>query len=262
MKRMSLVSAIVLVGMLAFVSNAFALASGPPSMDGWVDATTTNTYGTTTTFILQSSYNAGAGTCDTISTGYMKFDLSNLGNGSGGTVGYADIVMRLTDTTAAGSATVVGLYTVENDNWDETAALDPTPGLGDVKPALLGEPLTTLTVSSSTSLNTDQTFPSTQALVDFFNSQSTFVTVPTGAHDGVASLGMKISSCGTSATVRFGTRENANPPQLHLRTAAPPNAVDVSSASAERTSWPLYAGLGAVALIVVAGLAISRRRTA
>jgi hypothetical protein len=42
------------------------------------------------------------------------------------------------------------------------------------------------------------------------------------------------------------------------------NSVTLSTFAAEKSTptWPLYAGLGAVALVVIAGLAVSRRRTA
>lgn len=54
----------------------------------------------------------------------------------------------------------------------------------------------------------------------------------------------------------------AQDPVLNIKGTSEPNAVSMSSASAERTSWPLYAGLAAVALVVVAGVMMSRRRTA
>jgi hypothetical protein len=41
-----------------------------------------------------------------------------------------------------------------------------------------------------------------------------------------------------------------------------PTAVDMASASAQRSSLPLYLGLAALAGVVVAGVVISKRRTA
>jgi len=97
--------------------------------------------------------------------------------------------------------------------------------------------------------------------------------VKLGAHfevlrsSGAATVGVRISNgCTLSTNVVFEDSEGettppAGEPDLMIYG---PNVVAVSSLSAARTAsaWPLYAGLGAVALILVAGLAINRRRTA
>jgi LPXTG-motif cell wall-anchored protein len=36
----------------------------------------------------------------------------------------------------------------------------------------------------------------------------------------------------------------------------------MTTTTAERITWPLYAGLGALALVAVAGVVVSRRRAA
>lgn len=82
-------------------------------------------------------------------------------------------------------------------------------------------------------------------------------TASTGSVFFASSNGGFDATCGTGA----GGAYALGVPVLQL-TDTPPLAVDVSSASAQSTSWPLYAGLGAVALFVVAGVVISRRRTA
>lgn len=51
-------------------------------------------------------------------------------------------------------------------------------------------------------------------------------------------------------------------PTLQLADASDPLTVTMATSSAETVTWPLYAGLGAVALVVMAGLAVSRRRMA
>lgn len=94
-----------------------------------------------------------------------------------------------------------------------------------------------------------------------------------GAHfdslrsSGAATVGVRISNgCTLSTNVVFEDSEGATtpPPGEPDLMVYGPNAVAVSALSAARTApaWPLYAGLGAAALIVVAGLAASRRRTA
>jgi hypothetical protein len=85
--------------------------------------------------------------------------------------------------------------------------------------------------------------------------------------DNVVTLALSFSAnCDqVNSQVNFYSSEYnttpANRPQLTVE-GTTPTAVDMSSASAQQTSWPFYVGLGAVALVVVAGLAISRRRTA
>ena len=247
MKRLSIVTAIVLVGVLLLTSVAFAaLVSGPPTMDATVDATGATNNGTQ--LIIGSAYTSATQSCTINSTAYLQWDLTNMA----AKAEYADLALMYLFASGAGAGTTLNLYAVANDAWTEAS-------VGTVNPAL-GNLLQSITISSSTPANSTQTFATSQLFVDFINSQATVVTP--GA-DNKASFAIRIASnCTTTAILGFGTLNAGNSAQLHLRTAAPPNAVDVSSATAQPVAWPLYAGLGAVALFVVAGVVISRRRTA
>jgi hypothetical protein len=244
MKRFSMVTAIVLVGLLLFTSVAFALVSGPPSMDVTADSAGNSNNGNQ--IILGSSYSSATQQCTINSTGYFQWDLTNMA----APAGYADLALTY---LFGANGTPIKLYAVDNDNWTESNA-------GAVKPAL-GTELQTITLASGTQANSTQTFATSQAFVDFVNSQASVVTP--GA-DNKASFAVQIpSNCTSTAIIAFGALPGGTPAQLHLRTAAPPNVVEVSSASAQvAPSWPLYAGLAAVALFVVGGVVISRRRTA
>jgi hypothetical protein len=103
-------------------------------------------------------------------------------------------------------------------------------------------------------------------LADYIQSQT-----PTGLNgvpgDGTVTLALSFSAnCGAqNSQLNFYSQEyttdTTRQPQLVV-TGTKPNSVEVSQASAQRTAWPLYAGLGTIALFVVAGVVISRRRTA
>jgi hypothetical protein len=89
---------------------------------------------------------------------------------------------------------------------------------------------------------------------------------------GVVSLWLEIATGSGTTSVNIENSEGVGQtnncaganlrPSLQIADSGQPLAVDMSNASAERVSWPLYAGLGALGLIVVAGVAVTRRKTA
>jgi hypothetical protein len=241
MKRSLVLVWIVSILLLIAVPVALAYAQ-PPVDDAFTDAGT-NSYNIADLYVQSSS---GAG-CGPQLTTYVKWDLSSIADGS--TVGDANALVsfEVTNQAIGSQNSTLELVQVDNDAWTET-------NVGTVKPAL-GPVLSTITLQASNppAVGTVLTFPSTPALASFLTAQIN--------GDNFASFALRITGCTAGAPqIAFGSAENAgNAPNLQLSS---PTAVSMTNTAAERVSWPLYAGLSAVALFVVAGLMISRRRTA
>jgi hypothetical protein len=160
------------------------------------------------------------------------------------------VVLYSTTSQPAGSAL--------GDGWTETSVTWANqPGLAPYDASVASAELDREVVPS-TSPYGDVVFNS-RSLVNYLNHER--------VGDGIASFALALDgNCGESTvTIRLYSKDqtvSTNPkPELVMRSS--PNAVDVSKAGAQQaTAWPLYAGLGAVALFVVAGVVITRRRMA
>lgn len=241
MKRSLLVLAAI--ALLALVAAPIASAySQIPTEDAWVDATQAFN---TTSLQVQSSF-SGTG-CAPVYTTYLKWDLSTIEDTK--LVGTVNLSLKVLNSPlpSLGSTSKLALFGVADDGWTEGTLNTVRPAPGAL--ALATIPLDPAAPPAS---NSTITFPSSTDLVDFVKAQLV---------DNQASFAVRIIDCSAGVSnIRFYSSESAgNEPQLEL---LDPTAVTMTKTSAERVSFPLYAGLGAVALILVAGLAISRRRTA
>lgn len=237
--------------LLAFtVTPVLALVSGPPTQDAWVGKADPGTVTNDVNLWVRAS----TVSCTPDRVTYLQWDLSNLTSSQ---IGYAALTMRVNGVTGDFSIPRnVTLYRLLDDNWTETNVtwnlVNPgeTPGAGPN----LGAAIQTIPVSGAGMI----TFDSAN-LLSYFKEKA----------GGKISFALEMTdNCTAGSTgVRFDSAEpstGGSEPSLDLRTAGPPpNVVEVSTVSAQQnSSWPLYAGLGAVALFVVAGVVVSRRRTA
>lgn len=236
MKRILLV--VLITGLLAMVAVPVALAARPAVEDAWIDSSATSY---NTAFLHVRSSVSGSN-CSVTTTSYLKFDLTDVATA----VGTVNLTLEYTYVNLGGGNTTLTMLPVTDDSWTETT-------VGTIKPAPGATVLSTLQFPPAPAAGDKVTFPSTPELVNFFNQEAT--------GDNFASIALRITGCTAGAPeVRFASAENAgNEPSLDL---LGPNSVSLSQTSAERVTWPLYAGLSAVALFIVAGVAISRRRTA
>jgi len=235
----------IILSLLIFaltVGTVLALVSGPPAQDTYVDKNTSEA-GVSHDGMELRVQGSNLGTCDAVRTAYMQWNLQDLS----APAGWAQLNLTVTSTPSNAAGQTISLYRT-TDGWDESLTYNtPAPAVGAL--------IESVTLPSGIASGAVVSFGGTDAaLLQYINEK---VGQPS------ISFALKFSTCATTSLIWFLDSESGTgAPNLEVRTAAPPNAVDVSSTSAERTSLPLYAGLGAVALILVAGLAISRRRTA
>lgn len=180
---------------------------------------------------------------------YFVFDASNIGTATSASL----VLTHGATLNGLASNPVLSLYGVADFNKDTLNGLNnPHPGLADL---IQNMPIPSTTAAYSTIIFGG----ADSALAEYIQEQ-------VDAKDYTITLALSFSAnCATVTQVNFFsldyTTDQSRRPQLTIE-GTTPTAVNMTTTSAERTSLPLYAGLGAVALIVVAGLAISRRRTA
>jgi hypothetical protein len=238
MKR--LLAILVIVTLLgAFSTMAVsAAASGPPAADGWTDINAPDTVNNTVYLWIRGSTTA----CTVTNRTYLRWDLTSVSDGT--TIASATLTLNANalsgDFTTARNVT---LYQVATDSWNETTLT------WNNQPAI-GSAIQTVQVSA-----TGQVAFNAAGLASYLDTQA--------KGDNQASFALQMTGDCTSgsAGVRFDSKETTSAALPNLAMSNP-TAVDMSAASAQRTSWPLYVGLAAVALFVVAGVMISRRRTA
>jgi hypothetical protein len=241
--------AFIMVFMLT--SLASAVASGVADADAAVDVNRpSQNFGTSTLIRAAASGDA----CISRSWwSFMKWDLTDVTDKA--QIGYARLTLYVelidTPTGTLPAGVQLSLYEVADadDGWVET-------GITSGNAPVLG------------TLIESQSIPAMGQPVIFGNA-NLLNYLKTQAND-TASFGIALTapvgtSCGElDAIVRFYSRNatvaDAQKPYLELRTEAPPNAVTLTDSSAQQAnSLPLYAGLGALALVAAIGVGMSRR---
>lgn len=180
------------------------------------------------------------GSCTPTGYIYLKWSLT----------GYTEHVTGavLTLTTAAFSSNAIGetvtLYRLA-DNWDASATWNNRLTPGAV--------IQTLVLPLSLAKGTRVTFSDSNI--------TTYLNEEIDKADGFVSFALAFTSCKLASSQEFEDSEGGALVSPFLEA---PTAVALSSFAAGKSTptWPLYAGLGTVALVVIAGLAVSRRRTA
>lgn len=240
MKR--LLAILVIVTVLGAFSTAAvsAQASGPPEADAWVDINAPTSVANTINLWIRGSTTA----CTVTNRTYMRWNLATIPEG----ITISDATLTLTANALSGDFTTprgVTVYQVAGDAWDENTLIwNNAPAVG----------------AAIATVNVTATGPvvfSGPALASYLDSQA--------KGDNLATLALQMTGDCTagSSGVRFDSAETTTGAVPNLVMRSSPTAVNMSSASAQRAaSWPLYAGLGAVALFVVVGVMISRRKMA
>lgn len=248
-RLLSLAVAMLLLGLA--VATAFA-ATLTPEADTFVDFQSANQNTNYNTMELRLSGSADPeGNCTPTRTALLRFDVAAEPQA------YTTAVLRVTTGLDAGSAgaanRIVAVYAIANDTWNETTATYAnTLGNGSM---VRGAQLDTATLPNLSPIPSGQVVEFTsQALADFVNAQI--------AGDNKVSLAIQFTTCATVSTQWFQDKEGGSVAAVLELTG--PTAVELTSAEAQQqpNTWPFYAGIAAVALLVVAGVTISRRRTA
>jgi len=240
---------LALVLLLGTFASVLASASGPADRDLSVDAA-----GGTDGFLEDDSFvrvlGAGLGACTPSIAGAFSIDVSS------------------PDTTHAVDLATLTLAVAGSGGSDYPLTLK----LFAAKEDITESPVTTTALSNliGADLKSSVTLTETPTNGDLITFQSSpeFVQEANLALTGDKRLTVlvELTACGGTNAVRndwvdFRTHESGTAPQFYFEG---PLGVTLSAFSVDKpaSTWPLYAGLGAVALILVAGLAISRRRTA
>jgi hypothetical protein len=249
----------VILAALILVPAASAAPDAPNARDFTVAADDISVFDdsalNTETPLVSGGSSATGVTCISQYITYLKFDLRSLIiNNQPSSLSSATLTLRATGQLSGSTSITMKLWGSNTDSWTE--------GAGQIlwasKPGLdsdLNTQKTGLVAAGS-----DVVFNTSAQFVSFLQQQLNTTT------DGIATIAIETIACNAPAARQYmASREttgaNAVPARLTLN-GTTPTAVDISAASATRTSLPLYAGLGAVALFVVAGVMISRRRTA
>jgi hypothetical protein len=225
--RFSKVGVVVICLLLVAVSLASAAATYPSSQAGMRDG---NANWLTAPILVNAQ--GGSGTCTTQSgTAFYQWDLTAISDGS--TINTASIAIPLTSSSIP-VASDMTLYATTADTWP------PTVGL-------LGDELSTVSLASGA---TTVTFPTSTALVNY---------VKTALTDNTANFGIRWSACNGNSVVL-----NAQLNSTAQLTIDSTTAVTLSTlrTAGPAVNWPLIAGLGVLAAVVIGGLAVSRRRAA
>lgn len=241
MKALSRI-ALVAVLLVATVSVASAAFTGP-YVDTWVTVGGTNNPSGVTLYVQDS-----LSQCNDTQIAYIQFDASNIA-----TVSSASLVLSAGQTEVGlGGIPKLSIYGVTDFDLATGAGAPVTTGL---------TPLQTIDVPSATKQYDPFTF-SGAGLASYIQTEAN------GPLPQTVTLALSFSaSCdGINSQLNFYSQRYSQSiyrPRLTIEgTKKDPNAVSMSTFSADDSAvtWPLYAGLGALALIVVGGLAVSRRR--
>lgn len=237
--------ALVVVLMFAFGATSALAAPRAPEADTFVDHQTANQGTNFDTQDLRLSGSNQGSVCTATRTGLIRWDLADVG----ASIGSAKLTLTTifpTGSTSAGGYEIT-LFRVADDAWDE-ATVTYLSGIA-VGPAIqsvnLPNPVT-------------DGFPivfDNAALASYLDEQA--------AGDGKASFAVRFTTCASTSTQRFADKEPTGSVGAPILELFGTNAVTLTDASAQQTnSLPLYVGLGALALVAVAGVGMSRRRTA
>lgn len=239
---------LVLVLLLGTFANVLAAASGPVDTDISVSAAGgSNGYGGDANIVRVNSTNFAA--CAPAIAGVFSRNISN--PSSSNAVELATLTLTVANVSANNKYPLtLSLFATTADISESPVTTTPLADL------ISGTGLNSaVTLNAAPAIGSNITFPTSDAFVDAANAALT--------GDGRLTVLVEITSCPATSVeiVDFASHESGTAPQFYFEG---PLGVTLSTFSADDRSavWPLYAGLGAVALILVAGLAISRRRTA
>ena len=228
------------VALLILASTAFA-ANAPLAGDGMLNGNTgTWTGGSSSAFVVAQS----GGTACSVKTlrATMKFDLTDVTN----KITTATLTLRVVGKTGTGNVALVPV--------SDTSFTSSNVGTLDPADYDLNSPIGALTAISDIPAAGNPWVVSTQALADYLDARK----------GGYAALAVIVSECSAgNPAVQFASSSTATgaPPSL---TFDAPTAVTMSTfqTADPAVNWPLIVGLGALAAVLIGGLAVTRRRAA
>lgn len=247
MKRSRFLSALIVVAAIVAITATvvFAGTYRSPSKDTACDKS--NCFDNVG-LEVQASGSPGGGACSVVYYSYIGWDLTSENR----TWQSASLKLTAYDITGGQAPFTFKLYPVNNDTWTEDG---PDPGYDS-----------NTELASVTDDLTDNTI---EFKDDSSNKLGTYFLNKRG---GVASVALVMTDgCGTiSGDVKFediegtgGSAPNsANEADLIFYTGSGATAVTFHAAQANNTTpnWPLYAGLAALAALVLAAVAFGVRR--
>jgi hypothetical protein len=237
------VRALLIAGLLLVATAIPAFAGTPLAGDGNLSNDGSYIGGDVLPFLsVQSDATSSCGTQQGIAV--LKFNL-----GVGAPITGATLSMRVQGLTLVGTGNVV-LVPVNDTSFTSSAVgtLDPS----DVN---LAGPLVTVPFASVPAVGNAMTF-SSAALTSYLEGKR---------GGGVAALGVAITGCSTgNPNVTFDSSSSVPGGGVAPELITIPSAVTMSTfhAADPAVNWPLVAGVGALAAVLIGGLAVARRRAA
>lgn len=198
-------------------------------------------------FRVTDQLNITTSACEDSEVTYFVFDASEIATATSASL----VLTRGGTFNGSDSSPVLSLYGVEDfDRATLNGLNNPHPLAADLIQSIV---------------MTAAEYPAASKIT-FNSGLAGYIQEQVDAGDHTITLALSFSgSCSLISQVNFYSLDyTTNPtyrPQLTIE-GTKPTAVTLATSSAETVTWPLYAGLGAVALVVIAGLAVSRRRTA
>ena len=240
----------VVVILLVSMTAVYAAPSNPADAYTGTGTSASTSFGTTDPANLEIN-SGGLGVCNPTRTTYLSWSLAGV-NSELTSTSELTLFVNNAQSTNTGS---VALYEVSDDTWNETTVTgNPAPALGSL---ITSVPMPTTTGGTITFTGS--------SLAVWLNKNTSYV----GGNDTVAgndlvSFAVQITGCsGFSNPVRFDSKDKVGgtAPALVLFN---PTAVTLSTfhSTSPSLNWPLIAGLGALATVVIGGLAVTRRRAA
>jgi len=232
------------------MTAVYAAPSNPVDAYTGTGTSASTAFGTTDPDNLEIN-SGGLGVCSPTRATYLGWSLVGV-NAELTSASELTLFVNNAQSTNSGS---VALYEVSDDTWSETTVTgNSAPALGSL---ITSVPIPTTTGGMITFTG--------NSLADWLNKNTSYV----GGNDTVAgndlvSFAVQVTGCtGFSNPARFDSKDKVGgtAPTLILFN---PTAVTLSTfhSTAPSLNWPLIAGLGALAAVVIGGLAVTRRRAA
>lgn len=244
-RRFFVTISFVLLVTLVIVGVAFALASGQPQKDTFVNTRYPDTNYSTDGNLWAITTGDSSGNCYTIDVIYMEWSLTDITNPND----IASATLTL-DTTYASSGGF-GYYGVALYESADAADLNA---------------ITWNTQPARGSLIEAKSFPATNDLVVFSSTALVNYIKSQASGDDVLTLAIKLDPLGPCPSgdraVVFYSNEtiDGTPANLQIRD---PNAVSLSVSSVKRsnpTNWPLIASLAVLMALITAGISYGVHR--
>lgn len=238
---------------LSIVGVAAAAPFIAPSADIYIDSLQPSTaLGQTDSLSLWTQLNGDAsgepGNCVVSQIALLQFDLSGLPEGQQlGTL--TNLVLTRKAVLSNNASYRIALYQTTSDSWGESSTWNSVAGA-----ALVGSQIQIVDIPAT---NGTQAVFSGDALRTYVQAQADGDNVVSFAVQLISNTNT-CSSGATNVIFNSANQGGGTVPALNLRG---PNAVELTTLTAEQPApnWPLYIGLGVLAL-VIGGLLFYRRR--